>query len=347
MMEKSMEERFNDLNKVIGNTPLLELSFLYRGQPRTLYAKAEHYSMTGSIKDRMAYHILKRAYEKKLLLSHSTILEVTSGNTGIAFSAFGRSLGHEVIIFMPDWMSQERIRLMQSFGAQVKLVSKEEGGFVGSIKKAEALSKTLDRAFLPYQFSNTDNVEAHYLHTGPEIFAQLEEVGKVPDAFIAGVGTGGTVMGIGRYLKERNPEVKIYPLEPSSSPTLTTGHKVGSHRIQGISDEFIPPIVDLETLDEVVQVDDGDSIIMAQKLARELGLGIGISSGANFIGALKVQNQLGPKTVVATIFADDNKKYLSTDLMKIEKEESHYLSKDVEMLSVKTFKSPCYTCTRT
>jgi len=345
-MEKNMEDRFKDLERVIGNTPLLELSFLYNGQPRTIYAKAEHYSMTGSIKDRIAYHILKRAFEKDLLKPKSTILEVTSGNTGIAFSAFGRSLGHEVIIFMPDWMSRERIHLMQSFGAQVQLVSKEDGGFVGSIKKAEELSKTLDRAFLPYQFSNTDNSEAHYLHTGPEIFEQLAEIGKLPDAFVAGVGTGGTVMGIGRYFKEKNPKVKVYPLEPANSPTLTTGHKVGFHRIQGISDEFIPPILDLASLDEIIQVDDGDSIIMAQKLAIELGLGIGISSGANFLGALKVQNELGPETVVTTVFSDDNKKYLSTDLMKVEQAENHFLSKDVELLSVKTFKSACTTCTR-
>jgi cysteine synthase A len=182
------------------------------------------------------------------------------------------------------------------------------------------------RCFLPRQFSNSANTEAHETTTGPEIWAQLESAGLHPDAFMAGVGTGGTVMGVGRYLRERNPNIKVYPVEPAESPTISTGYKVGKYRIQGISDEFIPALVDLTLLNPVIAVSDGDSILMAQKLASNLGLAVGISSGCNFLAALKVQEELGPAAVVATVFADDNKKYLSTDLTHIEQVRPGYLS---------------------
>ncbi len=229
--------------------------------------------MTGSIKDRMAFHILQRGYERGTLKPGDLIIEATSGNTGIAFSAIGRALGHPVTIFMPDWMSEERINLIKGLGAKIILVSKEEGGFLGSIQLAEELAENTKDAFLPRQFSNEDNIEAHCLTTGPEIWWQLNFRTLTPDAFIAGVGTGGTIMGVGQFLKEKNKDIKIHPLEPSNSPTLSTGHKVGKHRIEGISDEFIPSIMNLDELDEVISVDDGDAIIMAQKLASELGIG--------------------------------------------------------------------------
>lgn len=166
----------------------------------------------------------------------------------------------------------------------------------------------------------------------------------MPDAFVCGVGTGGTVMGTGRALRRRRPEVKVHPVEPASSPTLTTGHKVGTHRIQGISDEFIPPIVDLGYLDEVVAVDDGDAILMAQKLARDTGVAVGISSGANFIAAVRVQARLGAKAVVATVFPDSNKKYLSTDLVREEPVKDGYLAPDVELLSFRAIGRVCAAC---
>ncbi|MFH0931318.1 MAG: cysteine synthase family protein, partial [Candidatus Zixiibacteriota bacterium] len=267
-----------------------------------------------------------------------------SGNTGISFSAIGRALGHPVTIFMPDWMSEERINLIRSLGAQVRLVSKDNGGFLGSIRLAEELAENTNGAFLPRQFFNEDNIEAHAMTTGPEIWWQLRFHSLTPDAFIAGVGTGGTIMGTGRFLKEKNPAVKLYPLEPANSPTLSTGYKIGKHRIQGISDEFIPPIVDLETLDDIIMVDDGDAILMAQKLATELGIGVGISSGANFLGALKAQNDLGSDAVVVTVFPDDNKKYLSTDLLREEPVKEGFLSPDVKLMSYQAFKRVCYTC---
>ncbi|MEG0775107.1 cysteine synthase family protein [Clostridium sp.] len=344
MNSEFIEKRFKDLSNMIGNTPLLEIKLKYKGEERTIYSKAEYYNLSGSIKDRMAFHILKKAYQRGELKPGSLIIEATSGNTGIAFSAIGRSLGHKVTIFMPEWMSEERKNLIRSFGANVQLVSKEQGGFLGSIAMAEELAKKEEDSFLPCQFSNEDNIEAHYKTTGPEIWCQLQNQGLKPDAVIAGVGTGGTIMGIGKFLKEKNPNIKVFPLEPANSPTLSTGYKTGKHRIQGISDDFIPPVLKLDKIDEVISVDDGDAIIMAQKIASILGLGVGISSGGNLVGAIKAQNLLGSKSVVVTVFSDDNKKYLSTDLMKEEPVKEGFISKDVELISVRALKRPCNTC---
>lgn len=334
-MNEALQEKFNYLSCMIGRTPLLEVKFTFRGEERKLYVKAEHYNLTGSIKDRMALHILQRAYEEGRIRHGARIIEATSGNTGIAFAAVGRALGHPVTIFMPDWLSSERINLIKSFGADIELVSKAQGGFLGSIAMAEKLAAELDNSFLPRQFSNSDNPAAHYRSTGPEIWMQLANQGKSPDAFVAGVGTGGTIMGIGGFLREKQPHIKVHPMEPSNSPTMSTGHKVGHHRIQGISDEFIPEIVKLNELDGIIDIDDGDAILMAQKLAAQLGLGVGISSGGNFLAALKVQNELGSKSTVVTVFSDDNKKYLSTDLMKQEPVKEGFLAPDIELISYK------------
>lgn len=338
------DKRIQGLKSLIGNTPLLEIRLRYRGKERVLYAKAEHLNMTGSIKDRMALHSTSEGYRTGSLSTGERIVEVTSGNTGIAFSAIGRALGHPVTIFMPDWMSAERINLMKALGAQIVLVSKNEGGFVGSIERAEEMCAAAGTGFLPHQFSNEANTESHYLTTGPEIWWQLRFRCLSPAAFVAGVGTGGTIMGAGKYLREKCPDLRLHPLEPASSPTLSTGCKVGNHRIQGISDEFIPPILRLDELDEVIDVDDGDAILMAQKLGSQLGTAVGISSGANLIGALKVQNELGGNAVVVTVFPDDNKKYLSTDLLKFEPVRAGYLTPDTDLVSVRAFKRVCMTC---
>lgn len=337
-------ERFKSLKNLIGNTPLLEIHFVYGGKRRRIYAKAESINLTGSIKDRMAFFVLQQAYANGQIHPGDTIVEATSGNTGIAFSALGRAIGHPVIIYMPDWMSRERMELIRSLGAKVVPVSKEQGGFLGSIHLTEELARKEKNIFLPCQFSNAANVEAHAQTTGPEIWWQLTYNALRPDAFVAGVGTGGTVMGVGKYLRSKNPDIRVYPLEPAESPTLSTGHKVGQHRIQGISDEFIPAIVKLNQLDKVVSVPDGDAILMAQKLASELGLAIGISSGANFVGALMMQNDLGDDAVVVTVFPDDNKKYLSTDLLKEEPVKSGYLSPHIELKDYRTFKRVCSIC---
>lgn len=343
-IDDNIVKRARELTKLVGNTPLLAIDFLFRGEKRVLYSKAENLNMTGSIKDRMALHIIMEGYRTGALKPGDMIIEATSGNTGIAFSAIGRALGHPVSIFMPDWMSSERINLIRSLGASIHLVSKEEGGFLGSISLSEELAKKGGDTFLPRQFSNTANSDAHYLSTGRELWWQLRFRGLTPGAFVAGVGTGGTVMGVGRFLKEMEPSVKIHPLEPTNSPTLSTGYKVGKHRIQGISDDFIPAIVDLDNLAEVIGVDDGDSIIMAQKLAAELGMGVGISSGANFLGALLVQEKMGSEATVVTVFPDDNKKYLSTDLLREEPVKEGFMAPEVKLLGLRAFKRVCNTC---
>jgi len=305
---------------------------------RTLYFKLEYYNLSGSIKDRMAVNILECAYKNGSISKDHVITETTSGNTGISFCSLGAYFGHEVLIYMPDWMSEERKKMMSGFGAKLRLISREQGGFKGCLEAVEKLKENDPLIFTPLQFENIDNTMCHYNTTGPEIAAQLEKFNKSCDAIIAGVGTGGTIMGAGNFLRTINKNVKVYPLEPASSPTLSTGYRVGTHRIQGISDEFIPPILKLNELDDIIAVDDGDSIIMAQKLAKTLGFGIGISSGANFIGAVKVQNLLGADKTVASVFADDNKKYLSTDLMKEEPVKDGYLSPDIELLEYNTVK---------
>jgi cysteine synthase A len=338
------EQRLASLNNVIGNTPLVAIDLAFDGRPYRIFAKAENFNMTGSIKDRMALHVLTRAYERGDLVPGAPIAEATSGNTGISFSAIGRALGHPVRIFMPEWMSEERKQLIRGFGAEVELVSKEDGGFLGSIERAEHFAEAHPRTFLPRQFENADNAAANEQTTGPELWWQLRFLGLEADAFVAGVGTGGTVMGVGRYLREHTPGVRVHPLEPENSPTLRTGHKVGTHRIQGISDEFVPALVDLEWLDGIVSVDDGDAILMAQRLAAELGLGVGISSGANLLGAVKLAEELGPNCTVVSVFADDNKKYLSTDLLREEPVNPEHLTPRIELSGFRAIKRTCVTC---
>lgn len=318
--------------QLIGNTPLLEIHYRFRGRERKLYAKYESMNMTGSVKDRMASHILKDAYASGRIKPGDMIAEATSGNTGISFAAIGRAMGHPVRIYMPDWMSQERVCIIQSFGAEIVPVSKEQGGFLGSIRMAEEFAAGSGGVFLPRQFENQANAAAHEETTGREILAQLERLGRSPGAFVAGVGTGGTVMGVGRALRAAVPNVRVHPLEPANSPTIRTGHKVGKHRIQGISDEFVPAIVDLTAIDTVIDVWDGDAIIMAQRLATSIGLGVGISSGANFLGAAQLVEELGDDAAVVTVFSDSNKKYLSTDLCRCEPERDGYAAPGIELL---------------
>ena len=340
--DSEFARRLEGISCLVGNTPLLAVRVAVRGSERTIYAKAEHLNLTGSIKDRMALHMLRRAYASGLRPG-TAIIEATSGNTGISFAAIGRSLGHPVTIFMPDYMSLERRALIGSFGADISLVSAEQGGFEGSICMAEEMAAGLGEAFLPRQFSNEDNTDAHARATGPEIWWQLQSVFRTPDAFVAGVGTGGTIMGVGRCLRGKRLDCRLHPVEPAGSAVLSGGPG-GKHRLQGICDEFVPAIVDLDFLDEPVLVADGDAILMAQKLAAGLGLGVGISSGANFLGAVLVQERLGPEAVVVTVFPDDNKKYLSTDLLREEPVREGYVSPGVSPLSYRAIRRNCHTC---
>jgi cysteine synthase A len=336
--------RVSGIRRLVGNTPLLAIEYRWRGQPRTVYAKSEQLNLTGSIKDRMALHILDEAARDGCIEPGDTIVEATSGNTGISFAAIGRALGYSVRIFMPDWMSRERRDLIATFGARIDVVSREEGGFLGCIARAQALADEDPHVFLPSQFSNEANPIAHQATTGPEILEQLSSIGVALDAFVAGVGTGGTVMGVGRALRQYDRRIKVHPIEPAESPTLTTGFKCGRHRIQGISDEFVPPVVHLVELDRVLAVHDGDAILVAQKLASQLGLGVGISSGANLAGAIALQTRMGNDATVATVFPDSNKKYLTTDLLREEPMRDGYVAADIELTGFSVIQRVCATC---
>ena len=243
---------------------------------------------------------------------------------------------------MPDWMSQERVTLIKSLGARIITVRRDQGGFLGSIRMTQNWPNKNLASFYRHSLQTKQTLRLTKRPRG-RIWWQLFFNSIKPDAFVAGVGTGGTIMGAGKFLRQRNPAIKLHPVQPTESPTLSTGQKVGHHRIQGISDEFIPSILQLENLDSVVSVHDGDAILMAQKLGSMLGLGVGISAGANFIGALMVQNDLGDNAAVTTVFPDDNKKYLA-HLLREERAQQHYLAPQVELLSYEAFKRVCYTC---
>lgn len=323
-------ERLRALWALVGDTPLIDVRCRVRGRDVRIFAKYEALNFTGSIKDRMALHMLQEASESGRLRPGQPIAEASSGNTGISFAALGRALGHEVRVFLPDWMSRERQMLIDALGATLVPVSHAQGGFLGSIALADAWAAE-SGAFRPHQFASRANVDAHRRTTGPELVAQFSALGLAPTAFVAGVGTGGTVMGVGAHLRECFPDCAIHPLEPADSPTLRTGCKVGAHRIQGISDEFVPPIIDLHALGALVDVRDGDAILMAQALSRTLGLAVGISSGANFLGAVMIALEQGPRALVATVFPDSNKKYLSTDLCRDEPVLAGYLAPRIEL----------------
>ena len=298
--------RVMSIAKLIGNTPMIKIDYEYEGRQSCIYAKLEYYNYSGSIKDRMALYILQKEKENGNLKEGQPIVEVTSGNTGIAFSAIGALMGHEVHIFMPDWVSIERRKIIEMYGATVHLVSKEEGGFKGALKLAEEYAEKIG-AFRPLQFDNPLNVEAQYSTTGREIIDAVPDV----NGFVSGIGTGGTLMGIGKRLKEHNPSSRVFALEPSTLSILKMGMEEGSHLIEGIGDDFIPGIVDEDLIDDIVLIHDCDAINMSKRIAKEFGLGIGISSGANFLAGVLMDDD-GLK--IATVFADDNKKYITTRL---------------------------------
>lgn len=326
-----------NIKTVIGNTPMAKIRYRYFGKEREIYTKLEMFNLTGSIKDRVAYYMIKNAKEKGVLKENIPIIEATSGNTGISLSALGAYYKHPVYIFMPDWASKERIELMKLYGANIKLISKEEGGFIKCVEEAKKLAKELN-GFLANQFENEDNILAHYETTGKEIVEQLKE--KEIGGFVSGVGTGGTLIGIGKRLKEQNSKTKIVALEPEKMPILSNGKILGQHKIEGIGDDFVPEIFSRNkgiVEKEIILINDDDAINMARKLAKDLGLGVGISSGANFLGAVLLQENL--QKPIVTVFADDNKKYLSTDLTKEMDKNKDLMSNQIELLSYEEAKN--------
>ena len=294
--------------KNIGNTPMIKIIYKNGDNLNYIYTKLEYYNPTGSIKDRVAYYMIDNAKKRNILKENMPIVEATSGNMGISLSALGAYYNHPVYIFMPDWVSKERVKLIENFGGKVTLISREKGGFKECLLEAKRFAEE-NNGFLTRQFSNTDNVLAHYQTTGEEIIKQLpEEV----SAFLSGIGTGGTIMGIGKKLKKHNKNINIVAIEPDKMPLISKNKIIDNHKIEGIGDDFIPDLLDKSLLDEILLVNDEDAINMSRRISKELGLGVGISSGANIIASIMYQQKTNKPVV--TVFPDDNKKYLSTEL---------------------------------
>ena len=312
--------------KLIGNTPMIKIKYKNGEKINYIYTKLESYNPTGSIKDRVAYYIINKAKERGTLKENMPIIEATSGNTGISLAALGAYYKHPVFIFMPEWASVERVKLMKSYGATVTLVSKEEGGFKKCLEEAKKLAEEKN-GFLANQFANEDNILAHYETTGKEIIEKLPE--KI-SAFISGVGTGGTLIGVGKRLKKWDEEIEIVALEPDKMPLISQNKIIGNHKIEGIGDDFVPDLLDKNLINKIILVNDDDAVNMSRLLARKLGLGVGISSGSNFIAGIIYQEKINKP--VMTVFADDNKKYLSTELSNPIDNNPKFISNKIELL---------------
>lgn len=296
----------NDVLELIGNTPIVRLNRLPGKDSAVIYAKLEQFNPGGSVKDRICLSMIQDAQKEGRLKSGSTIIEPTSGNTGIGLAMIGAVLGYRVILTMPETMSLERIYILKSYGAEVVLTPGIDG-MTGAIKKAEALYKATPNSFMPHQFKNKANPKIHRETTAKEI---LNVVGDKIDAFVAGVGTGGTITGVGEVLKERNPGIKIVAVEPKASAVLS-GEKSGAHKIQGIGAGFIPEVLNRGIIDRIVKVSDDDAFSIARRLAKEEGLFVGISSGAAAWAALNVAAELGKDKTVVVVFPDTGERYFS------------------------------------
>ena len=304
----------NSFLELVGNTPLVRVNNLIKKDElkADVLAKLEYFNPAGSVKDRIAKEMILDALEKGLINENTTLIEPTSGNTGIGLSAVATALNLKIIITMPETMSVERRNLMKAYGAELVLTPGSEG-MKGAIAKAKELASQIENSFIPGQFENPANPTAHYKTTGPEIYEQTE--GKV-DIFVAGVGTGGTISGIGKYLKEKNPEVKVVAVEPASSPVLSTG-KGGAHKIQGIGAGFVPETLDTKIYDEIITVENEDAFATGKEMAKTEGILVGISSGAALYAAVEVakRSENEGKTIVV-LLPDNGDRYYSTALFQ-------------------------------
>ncbi len=307
-----MAKIYGSVAELIGNTPLVELKHIEKkyNLEATILAKLEYLNPAGSVKDRIAKEMIEDAEKKGILKEGSTIIEPTSGNTGIGLAAIAAAKGYKLIIVLPETMSVERRNIIKAYGAEIVLTEGSKG-MPGAIAKAKELSEEIPNSFIAGQFVNPANPEAHRKTTGPEIWNDTD--GKV-DAFVAGVGTGGTVTGVGEYLKEQNPDIKVYAVEPASSPVLSEG-KSGAHKIQGIGAGFVPDILNTKIYDEVIKVENEDAFALAKEIAKTEGVQVGISSGAALFAAIewakKPENK--GKTIVA-LLPDSGDRYYSTPL---------------------------------
>lgn len=302
----------NNIADLIGNTPLVKLNHLPSKSGADVYLKLEFMNPSGSVKDRAAYQMIIQAEKDGLLKKGSTIIEPTSGNTGIGLAMNAAARGYKAILTMPDTMSKERINILKAYGAEVVLTPGDEK-MPGAIQKAHELVKEIPNSFMPMQFENGSNPEAHRLTTALEIKEALDSVGKSLHAFVAASGTGGTITGTGEKLKEFYPDATVHVVEPAGSPVLSGG-KPGPHKLVGTSPGFIPPILNEKVYGEIFRIEDNDAYIVTRRLAREEGILVGPSSGAACFAALEVAKRLSPNDVVVAIACDTGERYLSTDL---------------------------------
>lgn len=300
----------NNVLELVGSTPMVKLSKLARGIEAAVFAKAEFLNPSGSVKDRIAVSMIEAAEREGILKSDSVIVEPTSGNTGIGLAMVAAVKGYRMVVVMPESMSMERRKIMKAFGAEIVLTP--GGDMEIAVKRAEEMARENPKVFLPQQFKNPVNPEIHRINTGQEIIAQT---GGRFDAFAAGIGTGGTLTGVAEALKRVNPDVKIVAVEPAECSVLT-GAKCAPHKIEGIGDGFIPQVLRVDLIDEVITPTSEEACEMARKLAREEGILAGPSSGANVFAALKVAKDLGKGKVVVTVLPDSGQRYCSTELFK-------------------------------
>jgi cysteine synthase A len=308
----------NNIADLIGDTPLVKLNRLPDENGATVYAKLEFYNPSGSLKDRAAFNMIVEAEKEGKLKEGSVIIEPTSGNTGIGLAMNAAARGYKAILVMPDTMTQERINLLKAYGAQVVLTPGDEK-MPGAIEKAKKLIKEIPNSFMPMQFENKANPDAHRSTTAPEIVEAMKMIGKTPAAFIATAGTGGTVTGTGETLREHYPDITIHVVEPAGSPVLSGG-KPGKHKLVGTSPGFIPPVLNMELFNEIFKVEDDDAYDITRRLAREEGILVGPSSGASAYAAVQVAKRLTPDDVVVCILPDTGERYLSGDLFDFDAE---------------------------
>ena len=310
----------------IGNTPLGRLGVRFRDRVYQVYAKFEFLNPSGSIKDRMAKYMIEKAESKGLLRPGATLVEATSGNTGIALSMVAAAKGYKMLVVMPEHMTGERVKIMTSLGAELCLTPKEDG-FEGAVARARRIAESGEQYFLTDQFSNADNTLAHYETTGREI---IQQVDSNIDAFVAGVGTGGTLMGVGKAIREKNPRARLVAVEPAEAAILSGANVLRDHKIAGIGDGFVPEIVNMKLIDQVISIKSDDAVEMTKLLCRQQGLTVGISSGANVLASIQILEDLGLDKIVVTVLPDRAERYFSTELYQSRERQVRQCSQHCE-----------------